>query len=118
MRSILRSVLGLSMALVISGGIAQEPAKVGPTVYRQKLDNDRVRVFEITFKPGQKIGMHSHPDHVVYVVKGGTLKIVEGTKPPVVMKMKPGDTVFLPAQKHWAQNMGKTTIKAVVVEIK
>lgn len=114
----LKVAFGLSAALLTSGLIAQEPAKVGPTVYRQKLDNERVRVFEITFKPGQKIGMHAHPDHVVYVVQGGKLKIVEEGKKPVTMSLKPGDTVFIPAQKHWAQNVGKTRIKAVVTEIK
>ncbi len=106
------------MSILFVSGLAQEPAKVGPSIYKQKLTNDRVRVFEINFKPGAKIGMHAHPDHVVYVVQGGTLKIVEGTKAPVTMNLKPGDTVFLPAQKHWAQNVGKTHIKAVVVEIK
>src|SRR5688572_1025147 len=95
---------------------AQDPAKVGPTVYRQKLANERTRVFEITFKPGQSIGMHAHPDHVVYILTKGTLMITEQGKKPITMKGKPGDTFFLPAQKHSAKNVGKTTIKAVVIE--
>jgi quercetin dioxygenase-like cupin family protein len=114
----IRSLITIASVALVVGGVAQEPAKVGPAIYKQKLDNERARVFEINFKPGAKIGMHSHPDHVVYVVMGGTLKIVEGTKAPVTMNLKPGDTVFIPAQKHWAQNVGKTHIKSVVVELK
>lgn len=118
-QAMFKNLLLFVVALGLTAGAgSQEPAKVGPSVYKQKLSNDRVRVFEINFKPGQKIEMHEHPDHVVYVVKGGTLKIVESGKAPATMKLKPGDTVFLSAQKHWAQNVGKTHIKAVVVELK
>ena len=98
--------------------LAQEPAKVGPTIYREKLANKRTRVFEITFKPGQAIGMHAHPDHVVYVLTAGTLSITEAGKKPITLNGKPGDTFFLPAQKHSAKNIGKTVMKAVVVELR
>ena len=98
--------------------IGQDPAKVGPTVYRQKLANERTRVFEITFKPGQSIGIHAHPDHVVYILTAGTLAITEQGKKPVTLKGKPGDTFFLPAQKHSAKNVGKTTMKALVTELR
>jgi len=30
-----------------------------------KIENDRVRVFDVTFKIGDKAVMHHHPDHVV-----------------------------------------------------
>ena len=108
-------VVALSATLPL---FAQDPAKVGPTVYRQKLANEKTRVFEITFKPGQSIGMHAHPDHVVYILTAGTLQITEQGKKAITMKGKPGDTFFLPAQKHSAKNVGKTTIKAVVVELR
>lgn len=116
----LSSLLLVSVALATLAPFAsaQEPAKVGPTIYKQKLANEKTRVFEITFKPGQAIGMHSHPDHVVYVLTAGTLQITEEGKKPVTLKAKPGDTFFLPAQKHSAKNTGKTTMKAVVVELR
>jgi len=104
-----------AMALVVG---AQDPGVVAKSVYKQKLANDRVRVFEIVFQPGQAIPMHAHPDHVVYVVTGGTLEIKEKGKPVVKLAGKPGDTFFLPAQSHSAKNIGKTVFKAVVVEIR
>ena len=113
-----KTLLCILAATVAVGLTAQEPAKVGPKVYKQKLANERARVFEITFKPGQSIGMHSHPDHVVYILTAGTLSITEEGKKPITLKGKPGDTFFLPAQKHAAKNIGRTTMKAVVIELR
>ena len=109
--------LSLLAALPLAA-IAQEPAVVGPTIYKQTLDNERVRVFEVTFKKGAEIAMHSHPDHAVYVVQGGSLEITlaDGTKNVIVAK--PGETFFLPAQAHSARNVGKGTIKVTVTELK
>ncbi len=104
--------------LLTAFAFAQDPHVVGPNIYKQKLANDKCRVYEITFKPGQSIGMHAHPDHVVYVVQGGTLEIEEKGKKPIKMAGKPGDTFFLTAQTHRAKNIGKTTFKAVVVELR
>ena len=111
------AALTLLAALPLAA-IAQEPATVGPTIYKQTLDNERVRVFEVTFKKGAEIAMHSHPDHAVYVVLGGKLEITlaDGTKN--VIEAKPGETFFLPAQAHSARNVGKGTIKVTVTELK
>jgi beta-alanine degradation protein BauB len=98
--------------------LAQDPAAVAKSVYHKKLENQRVRVFEIVFKPGQAIPMHAHPDHVVYVVQAGTLEIVEKGKKPIRLAGKVGDTFFLPAQAHSAKNVGKTVFKGVVVELR
>lgn len=98
--------------------VAQDPGAVAGSVYHKKLENKRVRVFEIVFKPGQAIPMHAHPDHVVYVVTAGTLEIEEKGKKPIRLSGKPGDTFFLPAQSHKAKNVGKTLFKAVVVEVR
>jgi beta-alanine degradation protein BauB len=110
-------LVSLSFAAT-ANAITQEPQKVGPSVYKMKLENKRCRVFEITFKPGASIGIHAHPDHVVYVVTAGTLEITEQGKAPIKLAGKPGDTFFLPAQKHSAKNIGKTTMKAVVIELR
>ena len=108
----------VAVAALTALSMAQDPHKVGPTIYKQKLENAKTRVYEITFKPGAEIAMHGHPDHVVYVVSPGTLSITEKGKDPIKMDGKAGDTFFLPAQSHSAKNIGKTTFKAVVVELK
>lgn len=95
-----------------------DPIAVGHGVYSLKTEDTDMRVMEVTFTLGQKIAMHEHPKHVVYVVNGGKLMIHEEGKEPATMDLKAGDTVVIPAQKHEAQNMGKTKIKLVVTEFK
>lgn len=113
----IRSIIALTIAIA-PAAFAQDPHAVGPTIYKQKLANEKCRVYEITFKPGQSIAMHSHPDHVVVVTSGGTLEIEEKGKKPTRITGKPGDTFFLHAQTHRAKNVGKTTVKAYVIELK
>src|SRR5687767_14537240 len=93
-----------ALAATALAALAQDPHVVGPTIYKKKLENDRTRVYEITFRPGARIAMHRHPDHVVYILTPGTLSIQEGAKKPIVLKGKTGDTFFLPAQTHSARN--------------
>ena len=45
-----------------------DPAIVASDVYKLLMENDRVRVFDVWFKPDQRAVMHGHPDHVVYVL--------------------------------------------------
>ena len=46
--------------------MAQDLAKVAPNTTKVLLDNDRVRVLEVQYKPGEKAAMHSHPASLVY----------------------------------------------------
>jgi quercetin dioxygenase-like cupin family protein len=96
----------------------QDPLAVNPTIYNLKLNNDRVRVFVVKFKPGQSIDVHKHPDHVVYAIEGGRLMIHEVGKDPVTMDVATGTTLFLPAQSHSAKNMGKNTMRLLVTDLK
>ncbi|MES2239834.1 MAG: cupin domain-containing protein [Bacteroidota bacterium] len=98
---------------------AQDPMKVGPKVYKKVLlENDKVRVMSVEFAPGQAMPMHSHPQHTVYVLAGGTIEITEKGKPSTVSILKAGDAIYFPAVTHMGKNTGKTTIKLVVSEIK
>ncbi len=95
----------------------QDPLKVAKNVYKFIMENDRVRVLEVSFKPGDKAVMHSHPDHVVYVIEGGKVKMTSSGKTDM-MDMKNGQAVFLKAQSHEAENTGKTNVHLLVVELK
>ena len=81
------------------------------------MENDRVRVLGVLFKPNDKAVMHSHPDHVVYVLKGGKLKLTSSEKTDV-LDLKTGQAMFFKAQSHEAENTGKTDVDLLVVELK
>ncbi|HUR79441.1 MAG TPA: DUF4440 domain-containing protein [Thermoanaerobaculia bacterium] len=113
MRKLLVVVCLVAMPLV-----AQDAAKVGPDVYKCIFENEKVRVCEVTFKPGASVAMHSHPQHLVYVMSSGKLHIMPAGKAPVDVDFKPGMAVWSDAETHSAVNQGKTELRGLVVELK
>jgi quercetin dioxygenase-like cupin family protein len=94
-----------------------DPLVAAPNVYKLLNENDRVRVLEVVFKPGDVAKMHHHPDHAVYALKGGKGKMTSGGKTQE-MEVKTGEVIFLEAQDHVFENIGNTTIDLLVVELK
>ena len=108
-----------ALSLAVSSAQAQNPLTVAPQMYKLKFENERVRVMEVTFKPGDTIAAHSHPDHYVYAASGGTLRIFHSASDTgAVVPIKTGDIVWLNAETHWAKNIGKTTVDLIVNELK
>ena len=95
-----------------------DPAMVAADVYTLLMENDRVRVFDVRFKPGQQAVMHGHPDHVVYVLADYTLNLMlpDGSSQPVTLKA--GQTLWIGAGPHAAQNIGTTEGHSLVIELK
>ena len=94
-----------------------DPLVAASNVYKLLDENDRVRVLKVVFKPGDIAKMHHHPDHVVYVLKGGKGKMTSGGKTQD-MELKTGSVVFLEKQDHEFKNTGKETLDLLVVELK
>jgi quercetin dioxygenase-like cupin family protein len=114
-----RLVLFTMVSLVVAAtATAQDPLKVGPNIYKKVLENERVRMLEVTFAPGDSIGMHAHPDHAVYAVTGGKLRVTTSDGKTEVADLKAGDPIWFPAVIHGAKNIGTTTLKLVVLELK
>ena len=119
-----RIILGLAVAFVafaagpVGTAWAQDPVKVAPDIYTLVFENERVRVCDINFEPGEKIEPHSHPDHFLYILSAGTLKISKPDGTTSDFTGTPGQVVWIPAEKHWAENVGKTPVHALVVELK
>ena len=90
---------------------------VAANVSKQIMENDRVRVLGAIFKPGDVAKMHHHPDNVMYVLAGGKLKMTSQGKAEE-MDLTKGQAVFFKAQDHEVENIGKTTVEIVVVELK
>ena len=84
------------------------------------LENDKVRVKEAIFLPGEKPGMHTHDlPHVGVIIDGGTLKFNHPDGKVETLQLKDGDVGYRDAHvTHEAVNMGKTPIKVIEVEIK
>lgn len=113
--------LALCFSLVLaatSSLLAQDPVKVGPRIYKCVFENERTRVCEVTFKPGDRIAPHSHPDHLVYAMSTGKLRITPAGQDGAEADIKPGMVLFIPSETHSAVNIGNTDVRLLVVELK
>lgn len=115
-RSVTAAAFTLAVWAMPAG--AQDPLKVGSNVYTQVFDNARVRMYQVTFKPGAEVATHSHPDHSIYVIAGGKLRITGADGKAADFDLAAGQALFLPAQTHSAKNVGKGTIRLLVSDFK
>lgn len=83
-----------------------------------KLENSRVRVLEATLEPGLKEKMHSHPASVIYVIAGGKVRSHSADGTVTETEFRAGDVVYREPLTHWAENIGNTTIRLELVELK
>jgi quercetin dioxygenase-like cupin family protein len=107
--------------ILVNGAIAtnaQDPAVVNAKNLNVTLDNSHVRVMEATLKPGDKELMHSHPSYVVYVIAGGRVRNHGADGTTSESTFTPGQTIYRDPVTHWSENIGTTTIKTLVIELK
>ncbi len=97
---------------------AQDVTKVDPAHYKIVLDNEKVRVIDHSNIPGEKTGMHSHPDYLIYVFEGGKSKATSPDGKTKTTVFKKGETLWLDATTHTTENIGKTKIHMLLIELK
>jgi quercetin dioxygenase-like cupin family protein len=123
----MKQLLALCLFLVTTGFVRgdigairpQDPLSVNPKTLALKLENSRVRVMEATLKPGDAEKIHSHPAYVIYVIEGGKFRM-HGPDGAVIREgeFKAGDVLYSEPLTHWAENIGSTTIRLELVELK
>jgi quercetin dioxygenase-like cupin family protein len=91
--------------------------KKAPNVYKLLADSLGIRLFENVFEPGETAVLHMHPDHAAYCVEGGTLELSGADGKKTVFELKPGMGFIFGPDTHSATNIGKTTVRAVIVEV-
>lgn len=96
----------------------QDPLVVNAKTIKLKLENPRVRVLEATIKPGEKESMHSHPTSLIYVIEGGKFRNHASDGAVTEAEFKTGEVYYRDPLTHWAENIGDTTIRLVLVELK
>jgi quercetin dioxygenase-like cupin family protein len=96
----------------------QDPLVVNSKSIALKLENSRVRVLEATLEPGLKERLHSHPAYVIYVIAGGKVRNHNADGTITEAEFRPGDVIYREPITHWAENIGNTTIRLELVELK
>ncbi len=96
---------------------AMDPVKVEAAFLTMLADTLNVKLYEVTVNPGDSVALHTHPDYVLYVLQGGTLKIYPKEGEPQVNELQTGMGVIFPTATHSGKNTGITTVKLLVADI-
>lgn len=104
--------------LAVATAKAQDPAKVDPGHFKVILNNAQVRIMDVRMKPGEKSPMHSHPNHVICSLTGGTTKFTLANGKSETATAKPGQAVFHNAETHTVENVGKKEAHSLDIELK
>jgi quercetin dioxygenase-like cupin family protein len=80
-------------------------------------ENDRLRVYDYSAKQGDQVAMHSHPAHVVYLIKAGKTQFTlqDGSRPRPA-QLKDGDALINPPVTHSQEHL--EDVRAIIVELK
>jgi quercetin dioxygenase-like cupin family protein len=102
-----------------AAGAAQAGQTMTPPAVKVLLENDQVRVREVTFAPGSG-DTHTHEwAHVGVILTKGQLAFADKGKPEEVVSFEAGSAGFREAKvTHLARNPGTATMKVIEVEIK
>ena len=84
-----------------------------------QVDNERVRVTEWRFAPGEATGWHRHDlDYVIVPVAGGTIRL-ESVSGSNDVELLPGQAYFRQAViEHDVVNAGEGEVAFVEIELK
>lgn len=105
---------GWSLAQAVPPGFV-----ASPDIYKVIAENDKYRVIEVTWKPGQKDLSHSHPDSAVYYLTNSSLRNQFSGRPPMEGSPIAGTVrIQPPIASHTIENIGSADCRLIMFEPK
>ncbi len=112
-------ITALFAVILLTGySFAQDAAKVDPKNYKVEFENDQVRVLRITYAPGEKGVMHSHPEGMVMFLSDAKGKFTYADGKTEDRNFKKGDFSWVPATTHQGENIGEKPFELIQIEMK
>ena len=112
-------VLALAHAVYAQEVYEIDPVSVSPGIFAVILENEQVRVVEYVLEPGQRDQWHTHPPKVSYVLAGGSLRIRTEDGNSFIVEETSGTASWMNSLgRHYAENVGKTSVRILLVEPK
>ena len=97
----------------------QAKAKPGEPVLKEIAQNDKLRAYEATFKPGDVSPSQKRPMRVVRALKGGTLERTYEDGKKEAVPWKTGEARLISEERPYAvKNIGKTVVHLYIVNLK
>jgi quercetin dioxygenase-like cupin family protein len=92
--------------------------KISPDVHHVLFENAVIRVLEVTVKPGAKVPMHTNPENVNYIVKPGTLRLINPDGSSVDIELAERQVIPAPVGRHAVENVGASEVRTICIELK
>jgi quercetin dioxygenase-like cupin family protein len=118
MRVFASVVVGVAVLAGAVPLVAQDVVKVDPAHYKVLIDNAAVRVARVTYGPGDKSPMHSHPDSVVVILRGGKMRFTAKDGTNTDSDTTDDSAIYSPAGSHANTNLSPTPIEGILIEFK
>jgi beta-alanine degradation protein BauB len=98
--------------------MAEYAANVAPHVYKVLFENEHVRLLEVKMEPGDHTEMHSHPGNLIYTLAGGKVEFTAPSGEVAELEVPTGSSIWMDATDHETDNVGDTSIHAIMFEPK
>jgi quercetin dioxygenase-like cupin family protein len=112
-----RLVGSIALTLILlTSLLAQDVMQTGVKHIKVLAEDDKVRVLHFTPSKGDKTPIHSHPETVLYLIKGGKIRTTLPDGTSTVAELKAGQTSLRPPVTHSDEALDD--IDAIIVELK
>jgi hypothetical protein len=112
------AIAAVVLVLPVANAAAQNDAGANPKVV---VDNDQMRVLEYVARPGEDVcgvGEHSHPAHLTVIIDPAKVRDTAADGRSIEVEPPRGMAFWSEAQTHSARNVGTTTSRALLIEVK
>src|SRR6201984_2842405 len=98
--------------------ITDDPVRVDPQHYKAEFENDRVRVVRITYAPGEKSVMHSHPESIGVFLTDAHAKFTYPDGRTEDINATAGSVQHMAAFTHLPESLSNSSFEVIQVELK
>lgn len=106
------SMRAVFTCLVLCAGIAigatvkpsLDPARLAPHIYQVLLENERIRVLDVTVRNGETPPLHGHPDRLIVYLNSCAWLTESEDGNRGMQSYTTGDVVWQPAETHGGQS--------------
>jgi hypothetical protein len=111
------TAIGFSVAIESAAADKKPAASPEPTT-KTILDNERVKVTQTVFKPGDVSPSRERLPRVSHRIKGGTLERTYPDGKKMKNELKTGETAWLTKDTYSVKNVGKSDVILLTVQPK
>lgn len=98
--------------------MSDDIVQIAPESHRVVFENEQIRMLEVTVKAGEKVPMHTNPENINYILKAGTLRLINPDGSGMDVVLAEGQVIPAPVGRHAVENIGTTEVKTICIELK